>query len=158
MVELVVTMIVIGILAVVVMPRFANQLTFETRGFTDQTLATLQYARKVAVAAGRNVCVSASSGGITLTMKMASARGGTVDCSSGTAFSNPTGKWQTYTGITYSSALNTIFSGDGSATAGPPVPAVPVVSSLTVFGDGTTYTIVVETTGYVHCSPVTSCD
>ncbi len=140
------TMVIIGVLAVVAIARFAGQSSFETRGFTDQTLAGIQYARKIAVATGRSVCVSASAGGNTLAMTMAPARGGSSACSD--AVTNPAEKWQTYAGVAYGSALNTTFHGDGSATAVP---------SFTISGDST-YTIAVETTGYVHCSPVTSCE
>ena len=135
-------------IAVFALPRFANKLTFQTRGFADQTVATLQYARKVAVAAGRNVCATASSGGNTLTITMATARGQSQACSGGNVVTNPSAKWQSYTGVTYGSALSTTFYGDGAATA---------AAGFTVSGDGT-YTIVVESTGYVHCSPVSACE
>lgn len=148
LVELVVIMIIVGILAVVALPRFASRSTFETRGFADQTMATLQYARKVAVATGRNVCASASSGGNTLTMTMATARGQSQACDSLQVVANPSAKWRTYSGVSYGSALSTTFHGDGSATAVP---------GFTVLGDST-YTIVVESTGYVHCSPVSACE
>lgn len=143
------TMIIIGILAVVALPRFADQSTFETRGFADQTLATLHYARKTAVASGRNVCVSASSGGNTLTMTMASARGQPGACGGSDVANlvNPTAKWHAPPGVTYGSELSTIFGGNGMATA----------QNFTVVGDST-YTIVVESTGYVHCNPVSACE
>lgn len=147
LVELVMVIIMIGILAVVVLPRFANRSTFETRGFVDQTVATLQYARKVAVASGRNVCVSASSGN-TLTQTMATARGMSQTCSGANVVTNPAAKWQTPSGVTYGSPWSTTFGGDGSATAVP---------SFTVTGDST-YTIVIEPTGYVHCSSATPCE
>ncbi len=146
MVELVMTMVIIGVLAVVVMSRFAKESSFETRGFADQTLAAIQYARKIAVASGRNVCVSAGSGGNALVTTMATARGQSASCT--TAVTNPSQKWQTYSGVSYGSALSTTFHGDGTATA---------VGSFTISGDST-YTIAVEATGYVHCSPVTSCE
>lgn len=150
MVELIMVIIVLGILAVVAMPRFANRLTFETRGFVDQTVATLQYARKMAVASGRNVCVSASSGGNTLTQTMATARGQAGNCiTAGTVVTNPATKWQMPSGVSYGSALTTTFGGDGSAAA---------VAGFTVTGDSTTYTIVVESTGYVHCGSATPCE
>jgi MSHA pilin protein MshC len=152
LVELVVSMIILGVIAVAVLPRFAERSTFETRGFVDQTVATLQYARKVAVAAGRNVCVSASSGGNTLTVTMATTRGQAAACIVGNVVSNPAAKWRTYSAVTYGSALNPTFRGDGSATAATLPPW-----SLTVSGDST-YTIVVESTGYVHCNPVTACE
>ena len=138
----------LGILAVVVIPRFAERSTFETRGFVDQTVASLQYARKVAVASGRNVCVSASSGGNTLTVTMATARGASSACIGANVVSNPAAKWRTYSAVSYGSVLSATFGGDGSATAVP---------GFTVSGDST-YTIVIEPTGYVHCNPVTACE
>jgi len=150
LVELIVVMIVLGVIAVTVLPRFADRSAFETRGFVDQTLATLQYARKVAVASGRNVCVSASSGGNTLTMSMATARGAPSACVGSNVVSNPAAKWRTYSGTNYGSALSTTFGGDGAATS---------VASFVVSVSGvSTYTIVVESTGYAHCSSTTPCE
>lgn len=40
LVELIITVIIVGILAVVALPRFIDKLAFETRGFVDQTLFT----------------------------------------------------------------------------------------------------------------------
>lgn len=57
-VELVVTIVVIGILAATILPRFANRGDFDQRGAADKVLATLQFARKAAVASRRHVCVS----------------------------------------------------------------------------------------------------
>lgn len=67
LVELVVTMIVIGILAVAVMPRFADRTGFDARGFYDATASILRYAQKSAVAQRRTVCVAFSAGLVTLT-------------------------------------------------------------------------------------------
>ena len=150
LVELVVTLIIVGILAVVALPRFADRALFETRGFVDQTLATLQYARKVAVASGRNVCVAAAAGGNTLAVTMAAARGAAGVCAAANVVANPAAAWRTYAGVAYGRALATTFGADGSATA----TAAP---HFTVVGDST-YTIVVEATGYVHCSPVGACE
>jgi len=68
LVELVVTLILIGILAVAVLPRFANQSDFQARGFQDETRALLRYAQKSAIAQRRNVCVTLSGTGVTLTI------------------------------------------------------------------------------------------
>ena len=57
LVELIVTMIVIGILAVTVIPRFADRASFDARGFHDRTLSILRYAQKSAVAQRRRMCV-----------------------------------------------------------------------------------------------------
>lgn len=57
MVELIVTMIIIGIMAVVALPRFGDRGLFESRGFRDETVAFLRWAQKSAVAQRRTVCV-----------------------------------------------------------------------------------------------------
>ncbi|MFZ4539713.1 pilus assembly FimT family protein [Propionivibrio sp.] len=149
LVELIMVIIMVGILAVVAMPRFASRTTFETRGFVDQTVAMLGYARKVAVASGRNVRVVASSGGNTLTMTMALSRGMSQTCSPSNVVANPSARWNTPSGISFGSAIDTTFHGDGSAAT--------VAPSFSVSGDGT-YTIDVESTGYVHCSLATPCE
>ncbi len=150
LVELIVTLVVLGILAVVALPRFVDKQVFETRGFVDQTLSALQYARKVAVSAGRNVCVSASAAGTSLTVTMASNRGSGEACLPANTVANPSAKWASYSGVAYGTALGTTFRGDGTAVA-------TIAPHFTVTGDST-YTIVVESTGYVHCTPVTVCE
>jgi prepilin-type N-terminal cleavage/methylation domain-containing protein len=55
MVELVVTMIIIGIMAIAVVPRMDLLRGFDEIGFRDQVKGTLEYARKSAVAGRRNV-------------------------------------------------------------------------------------------------------
>jgi MSHA pilin protein MshC len=74
LVELIVTMIVVGILAVAVIPRFADQSDFDARGFRDGTLAVLRYAQKSAVAQRRLVCVTFGAGSVSL--RIASVWGG----------------------------------------------------------------------------------
>lgn len=62
LVELVVTMIVIGILAVFATGRLDFATTFDQRGVRDKLVAALQYARMSAVAQRRHVCVRISAG------------------------------------------------------------------------------------------------
>lgn len=77
LVELIVTMVIVGILAVAVMPRFASTTAFDERGFYDATLAILRYAQKSAVAQRRTVCVTfAANSSITLTIGANFAIGG----------------------------------------------------------------------------------
>lgn len=63
MVELIVTMVIVGILAVAVLPRMDLLRGFDEIGFRDQVKATLEYARKSAVAGRRWVCVDVNGGG-----------------------------------------------------------------------------------------------
>lgn len=68
LVELVVVMTIVGILAVSALPRFADQSTFEARGFHDETMSLLRYAQKTAIAQRRTVCVTLNAAGVALTI------------------------------------------------------------------------------------------
>lgn len=73
------TMIVVGILAVAVLPRFADVGIFEARGFRDETLSLLRYAQKSAVAQRRAVCVTVNPTGISLNIDTATIPDGSCD-------------------------------------------------------------------------------
>ncbi len=57
LVELTMTLVIAGVLAVSVMPRLFSRTTFESRGFADEVQASLRYAQKVAIAQHRTICV-----------------------------------------------------------------------------------------------------
>ena len=61
LIELVMTLALLGILAVVVGPRIFATDTFDARGFHDETLALLRFAHKSAIAQRRPVCVTFTS-------------------------------------------------------------------------------------------------
>lgn len=61
LVELVMTMIIIGIIGAVVAPRFFDNNIFQERGAADQIRAALRYGQKIAVAQRRPVPVNISS-------------------------------------------------------------------------------------------------
>ena len=58
LVELVVTLIIVGLLAAVAVPRFFDLQPFAARGFSDEVLAALRYAHKYAIATGCSVQVT----------------------------------------------------------------------------------------------------
>lgn len=62
LVELVMTMVIIGIIAAVAAPRFFNNNVFQSRGAADQVKAALRYGQKVAIAQHRRVVVELSAG------------------------------------------------------------------------------------------------
>ena len=68
LIELVATLIVIGILAAAVAPRFFGSHGFEERGFYDETIAALRYAQKAAIAQRRMVCVTFAAKTVVLTI------------------------------------------------------------------------------------------
>lgn len=67
LVELVVIMVILGILAVAVIPRFFDN-AFSERGFHDGVKAAIQHARKVAVGSRRYVCVAVAANGVALSL------------------------------------------------------------------------------------------
>jgi MSHA pilin protein MshC len=92
MVELIMTMVIIGIIAAVAAPRFFDNNVFQSRGFADQVKASLRYAQKVAIAQHRFVCVAFAVNSITLTQGVSATCGGNL--------ASPTG------GTTYSISSN----------------------------------------------------
>lgn len=140
LVELVIVMIIIGILAVSVLPRFADQSVFEGRGFHDETLALLRYAQKSAIAQRRTVCIAFTATTAILTIASAA---GSSNCNtnligpSGVSPYTVTAK----TGINYAAVpTNFNFNALGSPST---------TQSLQVSGIAQTVTIETET-GYIH--------
>lgn len=68
LIELIMVIVIVSILAVAVLPRFADQSIFESRGFHDETLSILRYAQKTAIAQRRTVCVALNATGVTITI------------------------------------------------------------------------------------------
>ena len=87
LVELVVVIMVLGIIAVVAVPRFADRADFDNRGFQDETRALLRYAQKSAIAQRRNVCVGLNDAGAALTIDTNTPADG--NCDAALALPNP---------------------------------------------------------------------
>lgn len=66
LVELVMTLMIIGILAVVALPRMDLLRGWDEIGYRDRVRATLEYARKAAVAQRRMVRVTIAGSGLTV--------------------------------------------------------------------------------------------
>lgn len=58
MTELITVIVIVGIMGAMVVPRFFQRSTFDSRGFYEQAIATLRYAQKIAIAQHRFVCVA----------------------------------------------------------------------------------------------------
>lgn len=85
LVELITILILVGILAVVALPRLDGAQDFGALAFRDRVATSLRYAQKSAVAKRRMVCATVAAG--TLTLTMASTFGGACD----TAMTGPDG-------------------------------------------------------------------
>lgn len=130
MVELVMTIVILGIISAVAIPKFFDNSVFQSRGFADQVKATVRYAQKAAIAQHRFVCVAVAANAVTLTQGTSAICGGIL--AGYTPIAAPGG-------ITVSNAN---FSFD---TLGKPSAA----QSLTVSGNAAALVVEAET-GYVH--------
>jgi MSHA pilin protein MshC len=136
-IELVVTIVMIGALAAVALPRFIGRDSFDSRGFYDKSVAVVRLAQKTAVAWRRPVFVCVTATQVTA--------GTAAGC--GTPLTNSvSGGAATETapsGVT----LNTVtFSFD---RLGRPSAATPSRFTTTIPGDTTRQIAIAAETGYV---------
>jgi MSHA pilin protein MshC len=149
MIELIMTMVIIGVMAVVALPRLDMVRSFDEAGYRDKVKATLEYARKSAVAQRRNVRVALAGNNLTLTIDNDIPESGAAATypralalpAPDRACGGATNQICAPAGITLAGTATLIFSALGAPnTAG----------SYTVTGDAA-HTITVEAeTGYVH--------
>ncbi|MGA8863489.1 MAG: type II secretion system protein [Gallionella sp.] len=137
LVELIMTMMIIGILAVAVAPRLLGTTVFQSRGFADQVQATLRYAQKQAIAQHQFVCVTFTGNSVTLTIGATTACGAPLLSASGQAY-----PITAPSGIGFS-AVPTAFSFNALGQ--------PTNVPQTIYVSGATNGITIEQeTGYVH--------
>lgn len=147
LIELVVTLVVIGILAAAVAPRFLGGHGFEERGFYDETLSALRYAQKSAIAQRRLVCVAFTATTVTLTIASGNPA---VSCN--TNLSGPDGSTP-YTidasNVTKYGTANVAFSPVPDALTFDPLGKPGAGATIQVSGFAQAITVEAET-GYVH--------
>lgn len=145
LVELIATMVIVGILAAVAFPRFQGSSGFDERGFRDRVVAGLRYAQKSAIASRRTVCASFSSPPASVTFAISSTNGA-VNCALGNALSGPEGNplVVTATGNVTFAALPTdvVFDAGGR-------PGGAASINISKFTAALAITVEAET-GYVH--------
>lgn len=124
LVEMITVIVIVGILAVSVLPRFFTVSDFEDRGSADQVRSMLRFAQKTAIAQHRAISV-VISGGAAAPNCTTTLAGASLTC-------------QVKSGITAGAGTYT-FNALGQRTSG--------AGSITV--GGTSITIEAET-GYVH--------
>ncbi|MES2048543.1 MAG: type II secretion system protein [Pseudomonadota bacterium] len=149
MIELVMVMVLAGILAVAIIPRFANKSAFDERGFFDQSISMVRYAQKVAIAQRRNVFVNTTTNAICLTYVTDANCASTTQSEKVFALSPmpliTDQSWMYATapaGIRFGTTTSFSFSALGKPTAG---------TVININSTGPMQTITVEAeTGYVH--------
>jgi MSHA pilin protein MshC len=137
--ELVVTLVLIGIMAAVIAPRFASRAEFDVFGYTEGTKQALRFAQKSAIAKRRSVC--ATIAGNSLSFTFGASYGAACSLSLLEPASSKAYVLAAPSGVTISAAS---FSFD-------PLGKPSAAQSLSVSGGASTQVIVVEAeTGYVH--------
>lgn len=145
LVELVVTIVIIGILSVVILPKWTGTSGFDERGFRDKLVAALRYAQKSAIGARRTTCASFSATPAQVNFRMATNFPAT-DCTTGGSLNGSDGQpliVAAPSGTTFASApASVIFDAGGRPNA---------AASISVSGLSGGLAITVEAeTGYVH--------
>lgn len=163
LIELITVMIIIGIMAFVVLPRFDLLRGFDEVGYRDRVRSTLEYARKSAVAQRRYVCVdvNAAGTGLVVTRDLANPELrtlATVICNSPLPLpgSNSNEAVAPNQVILATPPAAVIFDplGRANGTAGAdcnPAVTTAYCYSVQAVGSPTTHIVTVEReTGYVH--------
>jgi len=149
LIELVVVMIIVGVLAVVAIPRL-NTRTFDTVGFYQEALSSVRYAQKEAVAKRRVVCVGLAANSVNIRFARTA---GTFSCD--TELTSPRG----VSPFTVTAGTGVILSSVPSIATlyfdplGRPFDALNSASpqrTITISGDGTKTFVIEPETGYVH--------
>ena len=157
LVELVVTIMVVGIMAAVAMPRFADQQGFQSRAFYEQVQEAIAFAQKAAVAQRKSVYVTTTA--TTLQACYVAACGG-----AGYAVIDPTTKAAlslaaqdqrgvAFSAVTISPATTFVFDSLGRprSAANVLLTATTTISvNSTATGDINRSIIIEPETGYVH--------
>ncbi len=135
--ELIVTIVVAGILAAVILPRFDGRHGFEERGFRDETVSALRYAQKAAIALRRPVCAAFTANQLSFTVGT-NYDSAPVNCAGGGALLGPNGAayvlnapaGTTYTAFPAAIVFNSL--GGIAATVNVSVSGLPAGLAVTV--------------------------
>lgn len=145
LVELIVSVLILGILAMTALPRFVKTSAFEEMGYADAAAAAARYAQKLAMASGCDTRFRLDAGGYALLQR-------TNSCDSG-ALSRPVqrpgaGNWAApLPGGIVAGGGDIYFDGDGSphrASDGA------LLGATTTFSLGSHSFVVEPVTGLVH--------
>lgn len=142
LVELIMVIVITGILAAVVGPRFFDRQVFDDRLFFEESLSAVRYAQKLAVASGCSINAQVSNSGYALSY--AAACGGIA---ANSAVANPSGGAYAAGNshnVSVSPALNVSFDSLGAASG---------AANSASFASGTFTLTVNLATGFIETTP-----
>jgi MSHA pilin protein MshC len=139
--ELVLTIVIMGILAAVAIPRLMSSSAFSSRGFYDEAQAVVRYAQKTAIAWRRTIVVCVSANEVRAISN--------ADCNAPVAITHPVSGAALASTAPEGVALSPIgsFSFDGM---GRPSAAMTITLTSSITGDPARQIRVAAETGYVH--------
>jgi MSHA pilin protein MshC len=146
LVELIVTISVVSVLAVVALPRLGNITGFDSQGYMDHTRSLVRFAQKAAISRRHPVFVEFNGGDNTF--KICSTPNDT-SCSCAAAMTLPTAIRARPSGVTLS-ATTDAFCFDSSGRPLQTSMASAALNTVTVIGDATRTYIVEAETGFTH--------
>ena len=114
-IELVVVIVILGVLAAIVGPRFFDTRVFSERGYADEVASAMRYSQKIAVASGCNVRLAITTTGYSAMQQAASGN----RCNAGSS------SWTT-----------TVIRPDGEPLSGTPPTDANVSGAATLVFDG----------------------
>ena len=124
LIELIACIVILGILAAVVGPKFFDDTSFSDRGYVDEVASAIRYANNTAVGSGCDVSIT-----ITATTYQASQRAASGNtCATSGGWGTPVmwndGSGQVFgtapSSVTLSPATQIIFNAQGNVTSGNP--------------------------------------
>jgi len=138
--ELVMVIVIIGILAAVMGPRFTSSRGFASRGFFDEAQSVVRYAQKTAIAWRRTITVCVAAGEVRAISN--------ANCAAPATLAHPTSGGLLMAAAPDGITLTPVgsFSFDG---LGRPTPATTIVLTSTIADDPARQIVVAAETGYV---------
>ena len=145
--ELVVVIVLVGLLAVVALPRMFSRTSYDALRFYDDAEAAVRYAQKLAIA-GRCNSVQVQTTASTIQLSVLGAAGCAVTTNTAATIPGTSGGALTApAGVTLTAAT---FSFDGG---GRPSFASALTLNVTASGEPTRSFVIEQETGYVHPAP-----
>lgn len=145
-VELVMTIVIMGILAAVVGPRFFDRQGLDERLFFEHTLAAVRYGQKLAIASGCPIRAQVSASGYLLS-RGAACGGGVVQDPSGGDYTAGLPS-----GVGVQQSLDVTFNSLGCVAADPAAPAICANDTRTVKIGSFSFDVHAAT-GFIEATP-----
>jgi len=119
LIELVTSIIIIGVLGAIAAPRFFDTSAFNERGYVDEVASTLRYAQKIAIASECAASVTINAVGYAATQQAACNAGGwnqPIQRTDGSALAGTAPA-----GAPLAPNVTIVFDKSGAVAAAPPV-------------------------------------